>query len=86
MTICSAGGMLANMAVLLRGKTVVNLNYTANLTALGAAVSQADIQTVYTSRRFVKKLQGRGIDIDVDRNKLQAQKSAPVHVTKRWHD
>jgi hypothetical protein len=29
---------------------------------------------------------GRGIDIDVDRNKLQAQKSAPVHVTKRWHD
>ncbi len=61
----SAGGMLANMAVLLRGKTVVNLNYTASLQALGAAVNQAGIKTIYTSRRFVKKLQSRGIEVDV---------------------
>ncbi len=59
----SVGGMLANMAVLMRGKTAVNLNYTASLNALRAAVTQADINTIYTSRRFVKKLQARGIDL-----------------------
>lgn len=60
----SAGGMLANMAVLLLGKTLVNLNYTASPSALQAAVQQADLKTIYTSRRFVKKLEGRGINLD----------------------
>lgn len=59
----SAGGMLANMAVLLLGKTIVNLNYSASLSALQLAVEQADIETIYTSRRFVKKLQSRGITL-----------------------
>jgi len=27
----------------------------------------------------------RAIDIDVDRDKLEAQKSAPVHMSERWH-
>ncbi|GAB2601395.1 acyl-[ACP]--phospholipid O-acyltransferase [Nitrincola alkalisediminis] len=67
----SAGGMLANMAALLRGKTLVNLNYTASLAALEAAVTQADIRTLYTSRRFMKKLEGRGIHLETLLNRLK---------------
>lgn len=60
----SAGGAIANMAVLLAGKTVVNLNYTASKTALQNALIQADIKSVYTSQRFLKKLKARGIVLD----------------------
>jgi acyl-[acyl-carrier-protein]-phospholipid O-acyltransferase / long-chain-fatty-acid--[acyl-carrier-protein] ligase len=58
----STGGVIANMAVLLAGKTLVNLNYTASLDALESAMQQADIQTIYTSKRFLKKLNDKGID------------------------
>ncbi len=58
----SAGGMLCNMASMLLGKTVVNLNYTASAGAVTSAIEQADIKTIYSSRRFEKKLQGKGID------------------------
>jgi len=57
----SSAGVITNMAALLRGKTLVNLNYTASLPALQSAVKKADIRTVYTSRRFLKKLAQRGI-------------------------
>ncbi|MCG8429233.1 MAG: MFS transporter, partial [Chromatiales bacterium] len=59
----SSAGIITNMAALLRGKTVVNLNYTANLAALQSAVNKAEIETIYTSRRFIKKLEQRGIDL-----------------------
>ncbi|MCU7843252.1 MAG: acyl-[ACP]--phospholipid O-acyltransferase [Candidatus Thiodiazotropha sp. (ex Monitilora ramsayi)] len=59
----SSGGIIANMAVLLLGKTLINLNYTANLSALKGAVEKAELRTVYTSRRFMKKLAQRGIDL-----------------------
>jgi acyl-[acyl-carrier-protein]-phospholipid O-acyltransferase/long-chain-fatty-acid--[acyl-carrier-protein] ligase len=60
----SAGGALLNMAVLLAGKTIVNLNYTASREALENAIRQADIQTIYTSARFLRKLEQRGIHLD----------------------
>jgi len=60
----SSVGMLINMSVLLLGKTVVNLNYTASITALLGAVEKAEIKTIYTSSRFVKKLMDRGIEIE----------------------
>ncbi len=60
----SAGGMLANMAVLLAGKTVVNLNYTASADAFVSSLQQADIETVYTSKRFLTKLKNKGFDFD----------------------
>ncbi|MEJ2618817.1 MAG: acyl-[ACP]--phospholipid O-acyltransferase [Candidatus Thiodiazotropha sp.] len=68
----SSAGILANMAVLLRCKTLVNLNYTANLDALNGAVDQADIRSIYTSRRFIRKLEQRGIDLQpvLDRVKV----------------
>jgi acyl-[acyl-carrier-protein]-phospholipid O-acyltransferase/long-chain-fatty-acid--[acyl-carrier-protein] ligase len=59
----SSAGIIANMAVLLQGKTLVNLNYTANLAALNGAVDQAELRTIYTSRRFLHKLEQRGIDL-----------------------
>ncbi|MFT5083494.1 MAG: acyl-[acyl-carrier-protein]-phospholipid O-acyltransferase [Lentisphaeria bacterium] len=58
----SAGGVLANMATLLSGKTIVNLNYTSNAVAFASAVEQADIHTIYSSKKFIQKLAERGID------------------------
>ncbi len=62
----SAGGVLVNMATLLLGKTVVNLNYTASPQSMASAITQADIKTIYTSKRFIKKLADRGIDFTED--------------------
>ncbi|WAM49351.1 acyl-[ACP]--phospholipid O-acyltransferase [Vreelandella venusta] len=67
----SSAGALANMATLLAGKTLVNLNYhlnnrpngTAKEDVLSAALTQADINTVLTSRHFVEKLQQQGVNI-----------------------
>ncbi len=59
----SSGGAIANMAVLMLGKTIVNLNYTASAEAMQSSVQQAGLQRVYTSKRFIDKLKERGIDI-----------------------
>ena len=59
----SSAGAIANMAVLLTGKTVVNLNYTASREALRAGMESAGIRNVITARRFLKKLQGKGLDL-----------------------
>jgi len=59
----SLGGTITNMAVMVLGKTVVNLNFTASIEALQGAVKSADIQTIYTSKKFLKKLEQRGINI-----------------------
>ncbi|MCU7959764.1 MAG: acyl-[ACP]--phospholipid O-acyltransferase [gamma proteobacterium symbiont of Bathyaustriella thionipta] len=60
----SSAGIIANMAALLAGKTLVNLNYTSTIPALQSALLKADIATVYSSRRFVKKLKQKGIELD----------------------
>lgn len=60
----SAGGALVNMATLLSGKRIVNLNYTASKSALRHAIESAEIKSIYTSKRFVKKLEQRGIELD----------------------
>ena len=59
----SAGGMLLNMAAMLRGLTVVNLNYTASSAAIESAIEQANIQTIFSAKHFMKKLEGKGIDV-----------------------
>ncbi|WP_244511427.1 acyl-[ACP]--phospholipid O-acyltransferase [Vreelandella arcis] len=60
----SSAGVLTNMATLLAGKTLVNLNYTASQSALASALTQAEIGTVFTSRRFVEKLEKRGLNVN----------------------
>ncbi len=60
----SSAGAIANMSVLLSGKTVVNLNYTASAKALQAGMNKAEVRHVLTSSRFLRKLAGRGIDVD----------------------
>ena len=51
----SVAGALANVAAPLCGKTSVNLNYTVGRSGLEAAVRQADLRTIVTSRAFVEK-------------------------------
>lgn len=59
----SAAGTIANMALLCRGKTVVNLNYTSGESAIEFALKQAGIQTIITSRFFREKLLEKGFDL-----------------------
>ncbi len=60
----SAAGAIANLAALLAGKQVVNLNYTASPEALRAAVDAAGLRHVITADLFLKRLAGRGIDLE----------------------
>ncbi len=57
-------GAIMNMATLLAGKTVVNLNYTASQENMVSAVSQSEIKVIYTAKRFIKKLEGKGIKVE----------------------
>ena len=56
------GGAVANLAAMLCGKVVVNLNYTASTEAVQAAIAKAGLRTVFTSRRFLDRLEKRGVD------------------------
>jgi acyl-[acyl-carrier-protein]-phospholipid O-acyltransferase / long-chain-fatty-acid--[acyl-carrier-protein] ligase len=67
----SSAGIITNMACLLQGKTVVNLNYTASLQALQSAVDKAEIRSLYTSRRFIDKLAQKGMELEPLLKRLQ---------------
>lgn len=60
----SSAGLIANMGVFISGKTVINLNFTANVNSLLSAINKADIKTLYTSRKFVNKLAQKGVELD----------------------
>jgi acyl-[acyl-carrier-protein]-phospholipid O-acyltransferase / long-chain-fatty-acid--[acyl-carrier-protein] ligase len=59
----TAGSMIASMAVMVLGKTLVTLNYTAPMESILSAIEQAELKTVYTSSRFLQNLKGRGVDL-----------------------
>lgn len=61
----SSAGAFINYSLLLQGKTAVNLNYTSDTNALISAVKKANISQIITSKKFVDKLQARGLDISV---------------------
>ncbi len=69
----TSAGVIANMACLLLGKTVVNLNYTASLPALQSAVNKAGLRNLYTSRRFIDKLARKGVEVAPLLESLQVQ-------------
>jgi len=56
----SAGGIITNLSVLMLGKVVVNLNYTATISSLAQAINQGEIDTIITSRRFLARLSAKG--------------------------
>jgi acyl-[acyl-carrier-protein]-phospholipid O-acyltransferase/long-chain-fatty-acid--[acyl-carrier-protein] ligase len=58
----STGGVLANLAMCLLGKTAVNLNYTAGADAVQSAVRQCQIRHVLTSKRFIAKMPFEAMD------------------------
>ena len=60
----SSAALITDMAALISGKAVVNLNYTASQQNLLAAAEQAELQQIFTSRRFVEKLQQRGVELE----------------------
>ncbi len=51
----SVAGALANLGVTLCGKVAVNLNFTAGAAGIASAVEQCEIQTVITSKLFLRK-------------------------------
>lgn len=60
----SSAGLLANMGAFISGKTVINLNFSANIASVQSAITKAEIKTIYTSRKFIKKLSQKGIEIE----------------------
>jgi len=71
----SSAGLLANMGAFISGKTVINLNFTANTDSLLSAINKAEIKTIYTSRKFVKKLTQKGIELEA-----LFEKTTPVYL------
>ncbi len=58
----TSAGAIVNMATLMAGKSVVNLNYTASIQAVESAINKAEIKVVYTAKQFVTKLEAKGFD------------------------
>lgn len=59
----SSAGVITNMAALLCGKTVVNLNFSTGEMALKSASEKAEIRCIYTSRKFIDKLEKKNPSI-----------------------
>lgn len=51
----SVGGVLTNIGLAIAGKVPVNLNFTIGQEALSAAIEQAGIKTILTSKKFLSK-------------------------------
>lgn len=60
----TSAGAIVNMATLMAGKTVVNLNYTAPANSLKSSIKKAEIKTVYTAKQFITKLNAKGVNTD----------------------
>ncbi len=59
----SVGATTTLLTLLCLGKTLVNLNYTASESSIKAAISEASIKRVITSKRFLENLEKRGFPI-----------------------
>ena len=55
----TAAGVVSNLAVLMAGRRVVNLNYTAPAAAIRHTIEAAGIEVVYTSERFLQRLESQ---------------------------
>ncbi|EGW0785435.1 acyl-[ACP]--phospholipid O-acyltransferase [Campylobacter jejuni] len=64
----SFASSLTNLSVLIAEKIAVNLNFTAGEKALKAAIKNAQISQIYTSKTFLEKLANKGINLNFDTN------------------
>lgn len=60
----SNAGAIINIAALMTGKTVVNINYTSSINAISASIERAGISHIITSEKFLQKLEKKGIDLN----------------------
>ncbi len=60
----SVGGTMAMLSVMMQGKTMVNLNYTASTAALNAAIDEAGVETILTSGKFIEQLKKKGFFLE----------------------
>ena len=60
----SGPGIIVNMACLIKGKTVYNLNYTNTPETMAYCCDVADVKTIFTARVFVDKLKQKGLPMD----------------------
>lgn len=59
----TASGAFINYTVLMMGKTAINLNYTSEINSLKSSIELAEIKTIIASKKFVEKLESKGINI-----------------------
>ncbi len=57
-------GAFINYTLAMMGKTIINLNYTAEINSLKYAIKDAQIKTLIASKKFVEKLQSKGIAVE----------------------
>ncbi|NCB13061.1 MAG: acyl-[ACP]--phospholipid O-acyltransferase, partial [Erysipelotrichia bacterium] len=60
----TAAGAFINYSLLLMGKTAVNLNYTSEIESIKQSINEAKIKTLITSKKFVEKLELKGIILE----------------------
>jgi acyl-[acyl-carrier-protein]-phospholipid O-acyltransferase/long-chain-fatty-acid--[acyl-carrier-protein] ligase len=59
----SSTGSIVNMALLVIGKRPINLNYTLSTDVIKNSISQAGIEKIITSKKFMHKLSSEGFDL-----------------------
>lgn len=60
----SAAGMMMNMAAMVRGRTVLNLNYTNAVETIDYCCKLADVKTIFTAHAFVDRLVAKGLALN----------------------
>lgn len=60
----SGPGIMVNLALLIRGKTVCNLNYSSTPETMKHCCRVAGVDSIITARAFVDKLKAKGMDLD----------------------
>ena len=59
----TSAGAFINYSVLMLGKTTINLNYTSEINSLKSAITLAEVKSLVTSKKFIEKLESKGINI-----------------------
>ncbi|MEZ4694322.1 MAG: AMP-binding protein, partial [Aliarcobacter sp.] len=59
----TSAGAFINYSVQMLGKTAINLNYTSEINSLKSAINLAEIKSLVTSKKFIEKLESKGINI-----------------------